>query len=205
MKIEALLFDLGRVLIDLDFEPAMAQLAARSAIPRAQFEQVLLDNGWIRRYERGEISTAEYHGYLCRSGALQMDLDEFQQSWSAIFLPQPIVPESLLAHLKRRYPLILVSNTNECHVEYIARNYRVLNYFDFKIFSHEVGALKPDREIYEAAIAAAGTPAQALFFTDDREENVEGARLMGIQAHQFTSLPRLVQTLEGHGVDLGDF
>ena len=201
MKIEALLFDLGKVLIDLNFDLAMERLAARCALPRRRFEEVLLDGNWIRRYECGEISTAEYHRYLCQRGRLQMELAEFQESWSAIFLPGLIVPEQLLANLKQRYPLILVSNTNECHADYIAKNYRVFDYFDAKVFSHEVGALKPGLAIYEAAIAAAGRPAEALFFTDDREENICGACQFGMQAHQFTSVPRLIDALREHGVD----
>jgi len=202
VKIEALLFDLGKVLIDLDFDLGMERLAARCDLPRERFEEVLLDDKWIRRYECGEISTAEYHHYLRKHGRLQMELAEFHESWSAIFLPGLIVPERLLARLKQRYPLILVSNTNECHAAYIAKNYPVFDYFDVNIFSHEVGSLKPDREIYEAAIAAAGKPAEALFFTDDRKENVRAARQFGIQAHQFISVPRLVDALERHGVDV---
>ena len=134
MKIEALLFDLGKVLIDLDFDLGMERLAARCDLPRERFEAVLLDDKWIRRYECGEISTAEYHHYLRKHGRLQMELAEFHESWSAIFLPGLIVPERLLARLKQRYPLILVSNTNECHAAYIAKNYPLFDYFDVKIF-----------------------------------------------------------------------
>jgi HAD superfamily hydrolase (TIGR01509 family) len=201
VNIEALLFDLGRVLIDLDFEAGMARLAARCDLPRDRFEEVLLDQQWIRRYECGEISTADFHDYLCRQGRLQMELDEFHESWSAILMPGLIVPEQLLANLKRRYPLILVSNINECHAGHVAKNYNVFDYFDAKIFSYEVGALKPDREIYEAAITAAGKPAETLFFTDDREENVWGAQQVGIHAHQFTSTSQLIAVLKQHGVD----
>jgi putative hydrolase of the HAD superfamily len=134
-----------------------------------------------------------------------MELDEFHETWSAVFLPDLIVPERLLANLKQRYPLILVSNTNESHVDYIARTYPVFDYFDHKIFSHEVGSLKPDREIYEAAIDAAGRPPEELFFTDDREENIHAARELGIHAHQFTSVGRLLDAFRRHGIDSGEF
>jgi glucose-1-phosphatase len=202
VNIEALLFDLGRVLIDLDFEGGMARLAARCDLPRDQFEEVVLDQEWIRRYECGEISTAEFHDYLCRHGRLRMALDEFHESWSAILMPGLILPERLLANLKQRYPMILVSNINECHAGYVAKNYNVLDYFDAKIFSYEVGAMKPARQIYEAAIAASGKPAESLFFTDDREENVWGAQQVGIHAHQFTTMSRLIDVLKQHGVEL---
>src|SRR5262249_2019705 len=158
------------------FDLAIDQLVSRTRLPRDRFVEVLLDDDWNRRYECGDISTVEYHQHLCDHGDLRMDLEEFLESWSAILLPDLIVPEALLAHLKDRYPLIVVSNTNESHADFVAKNYSVLDYFDATIFSHEVGAMKPDPRIYEAAIAAAGEPAEALLFIDDREENVDGAR-----------------------------
>src|SRR5438045_8594855 len=106
VDIEALLFDLCRVLVDLDFDLAIGRLASRCRLPRDRFVQVLLDDAWNRRYECGQISTADYHQHLCDHGGLQMDLAEFHESWSAILLPDLIVPEGLLAHLKQRYPLI---------------------------------------------------------------------------------------------------
>jgi len=171
-------------------------------LPREQFERVLFDKAWIRPYERGEISTEQYHRYLCEAGQLRMDLAEFNDSWSSVFLPDLLVSEKLLAHLRDRYPMILVSNTNESHAAYISRNYSVLDYFEAKIFSHVVRSLKPDRKIYEAAIAAAWHPAESLLFIDDREENIEGAEILGIRTHQFTSASRLIEALRSHGVEV---
>jgi|SRR5688572_23291298 len=205
MMIEALLFDLGKVLVDFDFELGMNRFAARTSLPAEEFKAIILEQTWVRRYEHGHISSVEYHRYLRDSGKLDMSIHEFHEAWSAVFLPDPIVPETLLARLKTRYPLILVSNTNESHAEFIARNYQVLDYFDHKIFSHEVGSMKPDRRIYEEAIAAAGKPPEALFFTDDRPENVESAAKLGINAHQFQSVAGLVDALRKHGVEIGDF
>jgi putative hydrolase of the HAD superfamily len=134
-----------------------------------------------------------------------MELPEFCRIWTSIFIPGLIVSERLLASLKRNYPLILVSNTNEAHVEFIRDNYPVFQYFDHLIFSHEVGSLKPDNRIFHAAIAAAGHPAEALFFTDDREENIVAARRLGIRGHQFVSEEKLVEALRESGVEVGDF
>jgi HAD superfamily hydrolase (TIGR01509 family) len=188
--------------IDFDFDRGMERMVGSCGLPAERFKEIVFAKDWIRPYERGEISTEAYHRYLCESGQLRMELAEFHQSWSAVFLPELLVPEALLAHLAKRYPLILVSNTNASHVDYIARHYNVFPYFDARIFSHVVGALKPDPAIYEAAIAASGRPAEALFFIDDREENVRGAESMGIRAHQFTSLPNLLKTLRANGVEI---
>jgi len=196
---------MGKVVLDFDFDLGMERLVGKCGLPPEEFKKVLFDKNWIRPYERGEISTAAYHRYLCDAGQLRMELADFNESWSAVFLPDLLIPESFLAHLRQRYPLILVSNTNESHVDYIARHYNVFQYFDAKIFSHVVGSLKPDRRIYEAAIAASGRPPEALFFIDDREENIRGAADVGIRAHQFKTVPILIEALRLHGVDVHEF
>jgi putative hydrolase of the HAD superfamily len=205
MAIEALLFDLGKVLVDFDFELGMRHFAARSALSREEFERVILDREWLRRYETGAISSVDYHRYLRESGELEMSIEEFHDAWSAVFLPEPIMPEALLATLKARYPLILVSNTNESHATYIAKKYSIFEYFDHRILSHEVGSMKPDRKIYDVAIAASGKPPEALFFTDDRAENVESASKLGIQAHHFRTVQELLTALKDSGVDTYGF
>jgi FMN phosphatase YigB (HAD superfamily) len=202
VKIEALLFDMGKVILDFNFELGMEKLAGKCGLPPEEFKKVLFDKDWIRPYERGEISTIDYHRHLCEAGQLRMDLADFHETWSSVFLPDLLVPEALLADLRQRYPLILVSNSNESHVHYIERHYSVLQYFDVKVFSHVVGSLKPDRKIYEVAIAASGHPPEALFFTDDREENIRAAEDFGIRAHQFTTVPHLVAALRSHGVNV---
>src|SRR5262249_62102815 len=143
-----------------------------------------------------EISTSDFHNYLRETADLQMDLDGFCHTWSSVFLPEPILSEELLMALKRKYPLILVSNTNEAHLEFIRSNYRVLDYFDHHVLSYEVGSLKPDRRIFEHAIAASNRPAEALFFTDDREGNALAAPELGMHAHQFKTASQLVGALQ---------
>jgi glucose-1-phosphatase len=204
VKIEALLFDLGKVLIDFNFETGIDALHACCSVSRDEFHDVLFDKTWICRYERGEISTTDFHDYLCQTAKLQMEFPAFCRTWCSVFLPDLIVSEPLLASLQQRYPLILVSNTNEAHIAFIRANYRVLDYFDHHILSYEVGSLKPDSKIFECAIAAAGYSPESLFFTDDRDENILAARQLGINAHQFVSEGRLIEALEQAGVELGD-
>jgi putative hydrolase of the HAD superfamily len=205
VKIEALLFDLGKVLIDFNFETGVQALHASCSISRDRFEEVLWDETWIRSYERGEISTVQFHEYLCRTANLTMPLPHFRETWSSVFLPGLMVSEELLVALKRRYPLILVSNTNEAHFEFVRSRYPVVDYFDHRVLSYEVGSLKPDRKIFERAIAAANRPAESLFFIDDREENIVAARQLGIKAHQFKSEKGLVVALQDAGIETGDF
>jgi putative hydrolase of the HAD superfamily len=205
VKIEALLFDLGKVLIDFNFETGVQALHRACSISRDRLEEVLWDETWICRYERGEISTGEFHSYLCETAALKMDLTGFREVWSSVFLPGLLVSERLLAALKRKYPLILVSNTNEAHFEFVRDRYPVIDYFDQHVLSYVVGSLKPDRKIFEHAIGVSGFRPDALFFTDDREENVLAARELGIHAHQFRTERMLIAALQAANVETNDF
>src|SRR5215813_13312140 len=202
---KAILFDLGKVLLDFNFETGVKALHAACSISRDRLEEVLWDENWICRYERGEITTIEFHAYLRETADLDLDLPGFCQTWSSVFLPDLIVSEDLLLALKRKYPLVLVSNTNEAHVEFIRSNYRVLDIFDHHVLSYEVGSLKPDRKIFQHAISLSGYPPEALFFTDDREENILMARQLGMRAHQFKTQSRLVDALQQAGVEIGQF
>jgi glucose-1-phosphatase len=203
VKIESILFDMGKVILDFNFETGVQALHAACSISRDRLEEVLWDENCIRRYERGEISTRDFHAYLCETADLKLDLAGFCRTWSSVFLPDLIVSEDLLRVLKQKYPLILVSNTNEVHIDFIRANYGFLDFFDHHVLSYEVGSLKPEREIFEQAIAVAGYPPEALFFTDDREENVVAANGLGMRAHQFRNQAQLVDALQRVGVEIG--
>ena len=205
MKIEALLFDVGKVLIDFNFEKGVEALHASCSISRDRFEEVLWDETWIRRYERGEISTTQFHRYLCETAKLKMNLPDFRKTWSSVFLPGLMIAEELVGTLKRNYPLILVSNTNEAHFEFIRSRYRIVDYFDHFVLSYEVGSLKPDRKIFEHAITSANCAPDSLFFIDDREENITAATQLGIHAHLFRSQSGLISALRNAGVEIGKF
>ena len=202
---KAILFDLGKVLVNFNFETGVQALHAACSISRNRLEEVLWDENWICRYERGEISTSEFHAYLRETADLGLDLPDFCETWSSVFLPGLLVSEDLLLALKRKYPLILVSNTNELHIDFVRTNYRVLDYFDHHVLSYEVGSLKPDRKIFEYAIAVSGHEPEALFFIDDREENIVAARQLGMHAHQFKTELQLMDALHQAGVRIPDF
>ena len=202
MAVEVILFDLGKVIIDFDGNEMVRQLSACCSKSVDEFERVLCDSKLAHRYETGAITTEQFYHHLIEFGGLQMTMPAFLKAWSSVFKAELMISEDLLKTLRRRYPLILVSNTNEAHVEFIAKNYPVFDYFEHKVFSFEVHVMKPDRGIYECAIALSRTRPEALFFVDDREENVQGARELGIPAHQFKTEAGLIAALRDSGIDL---
>ncbi len=203
MAIEAILFDLGKVLVDFDLLPMLEKLTACCSKP-ADLEHLMRDAELLHRFESGQMSNAQYYEHVCSATGLNMEPAAFWSAVESIFAPGLIVSESLLESLSARYPLILVSNTNEVHARYIQANYRIFDYFRHKVLSFEVRSVKPDRRIYEKAIELSGRRPGELFFTDDRPENVEAARQLGIHAHRFISEADLVVALREAGVEVGD-
>ena len=114
-------------------------------------------------------------------------------------LNEPLLP--LIDRLKEAgYRLVVLSNTCPPHVEWITRHWDVLERFDARVFSYEVGAMKPGPEIYRVAVAAAGCEAEECFFIDDLAENVEAARREGLCGAVFVGVEPLRVALIDAGV-----
>jgi putative hydrolase of the HAD superfamily len=130
----------------------------------------------------------------------QTEYGAFCQLWNSIFYPETLIPESLLESIKARYRLLLLSNTNAIHFEMLREKYPILRHFDHYILSYQVGALKPEPEIYREAIRHAGCEPGECFYTDDIAPYVEGARREGIDAVQFTGVEPLRSEMRARGI-----
>ena len=204
MSIRALIFDLGRTLVPFEPELGLAAWSRLSGHAPEEVRSRFVDSGLYPRYERGELTTAEFEAAVKELLECEVSREEFAMAWSAIFLPETLVEEEWLEQWRKRYRLVLLSNTNELHFRYIEERYPVVRHFDEYVLSYEVGAMKPDERIYRAAVKAAGCEAEECFFTDDIEEYVEGARGYGIQGARFEGAAELRRELERRGVRLDE-
>jgi FMN phosphatase YigB (HAD superfamily) len=194
-QIQAVIFDLGKVLVPFDFQRGYDRLQVLCGYPVAEVRRRIGNTGLVPKLEAGELASREFVSKLGDALGVSFDFAEFCEIWSSIFLPGTLVPESLVAGLKKRYPLVLLSNTNEMHFEMLERTYPILGHFEKRALSHQVGATKPSPLIYHKAVELAGCPPEACFFTDDIAEYVEGARNVGIDAVQFLSAGQLEEEL----------
>lgn len=154
----------------------------------------------VRRFECGQVPPEQFVEQLCGILGLEMEYGRFCEIWSSIFLPDTLIPESLLAGLRSRYRLLLLSNTNAIHFQMVRQNYPLLRHFNDYVLSYEVGAMKPSARIYEEAIARAQCAPGECFFTDDIAEYVAAARQAGMDAVQFQSAAQLESELQQRGV-----
>jgi FMN phosphatase YigB (HAD superfamily) len=173
-------------------------------LPRSEVTKFLTDDPSLCEYECGRISTPDFYHCVLERLKLDVSLENFRRLWADIFLPEPLISESFLAALKKNYRLILLSNTNEIHYEFIMQKYPILRHIEEHVLSFQVGSMKPEGQIYQFAIEKAGVPAEEIFFTDDRIENVEAAKLAGLQAVQFRSEEHLKREMIKLGISLHD-
>jgi FMN phosphatase YigB (HAD superfamily) len=154
--LKALIFDLGGTIVPFDFRRGYAAMEPLCAYPAAEIPARIRSTDLVRRFETGQIEPEAFVEELCRALELRVSYAEFCDLWTSIFLPEPLIPEAVFAVLRRRYPLVLLSNTNDIHFQMIRRSYPLLDHFDHFVLSYQVGALKPSRRIYEEAVARAG-------------------------------------------------
>ncbi|MBI3209273.1 MAG: HAD family phosphatase [Candidatus Solibacter usitatus] len=200
--IKTVIFDLGGVIVPLDFPKGYAAMATHSPFPVEEIRERIIGTGLAPQLECGKISSNEFRERLCEVLRISVTADEFRNLWSSIFPSHTLIPEELLTRIRSKHRLLLLSNTNELHFEVIQRNYGHMKHFDHYVLSYVVGHMKPSPEIYAEAIAHAECGPAECFFTDDVAAYVEGARKAGIDAVQFKSYEQLLPELRRRGVDV---
>jgi putative hydrolase of the HAD superfamily len=196
---KAIIFDLGNVLVQFDFERWRQALADFCPYASAEIRRRIAATDLVERFETGLIEPPDFVAQLSGILALDMDYADFCRLWSSIFT-DPLVPEAMLEGLAARYRLMLLSNTNAIHFEMIRENYPLLRHFHERILSYEVHAMKPRREIFQAILERCGCRPEECFYTDDIAAYVEAARRLGIDAVQFESPAQLERELMARGI-----
>ncbi len=181
MKISAVCFDLGKVLLNFDWQVMLRRIAEQSPLPPEEISRRLSDNPNFLHYEIGSVTTREFFAYLKKLTEFRGTIAELRASFCEIFTPLSD-HIALAALLAPHYPLAIISNTNDAHISYAEAKYSFFSLFRVRIYSHEVGTMKPRPEIYHAALAALGgiDPLETLFI-DDLEPNILGAVKLGWQ------------------------
>ncbi|WEK37078.1 MAG: HAD family phosphatase [Candidatus Pseudobacter hemicellulosilyticus] len=185
--IKNIIFDLGGVLLDLDFTKAEQQFASIGAPEfRALFDRGHVQS-FIRDYEIGHISDAEFIQELIRLTGGQRSEAEVTAAWDAMLLDFPPERIAFLDQLRTRYRLFLFSNTNAIHVRYFEKLFtetfpgRTLpGLFEKAWYSHVIRMRKPDLEAFRFIVADKGLDPAETVFVDDMLMNVEGARKAGL-------------------------
>lgn len=199
--IDFIYFDLGNVILGFDHDRGCRQISELAGVSEEIVRSAIFDENLDRQYDTGTIDSDEFHRRFCESARCSIGKHELLHAASNIFTPNlaifPLITQLRSANLS----IGLLSNTCEAHWEFVRSRFSILrSFFSPIILSYEVHAIKPDREIYERAIAESGASPQRCFFVDDMMENVNGATAAGMDAVLYRSVPELVHELERRGV-----
>ncbi len=198
---DALLFDLGRVVINIDFNQTLACWAGHAGRPLAELSGRFGPDETFRRHETGEASDAEFFAALRKTLGVELSDAQFLEGWNAIFAGEMPEMNALLARAAKRLPLYAFSNTNRPHIEHFSKAFAdILGHFREIFLSSTIGLRKPDAAAYDHVVKAIGVPAQRIVFSDDLAENIEGARMRGLTAVHVTSPDDVARALTALGI-----
>ena len=179
----ALLFDLGGVIVGLDWDRCFERWAAASGAEAAALRARYSFDAAYKRHEVGEIGELDYYRSLRDSLGIDLPDAQWAEGWGAVFTEEIAPITELVARVRDRVPVYAFSNTNAAHERSWSRHFPAAAGLFREIFtSHRLGLRKPEREAFRQVAQRIGMgPAEILFF-DDTPENVEGARDAGLQA-----------------------
>jgi putative hydrolase of the HAD superfamily len=195
-SVDVLLFDLGRVVLDINFDSVMANWANHAGCAPADLAQRFVVNDSFKHHETGRIDDAAFFANLRQSLGIGLTDAQFLEGWNAIFAGEMPGIAPLLAGAAQRLPLYAFSNTNPAHVAHFSQAYAgVLSHFREIFLSSSIGLRKPDAEAYDHVVKAIGVPASRILFFDDSAANIEGARARGLCAIHVTSTDDVARAL----------
>lgn len=198
---DALLFDLGRVVLDIDFGRTLHHWARQAGCEPVLLGQRFLRGELYHRHEKGEISDEAFFAGLRSSLGVELSDAQFIDGWNAIFVGEMPGIKALLARAAKHLPLYAFSNTNAVHVACFSAQYaEVLGHFHQIFLSSTIGLRKPDAEAYDHVVQAIGVPAERIVFFDDLDENIRGARERGLKAVRVTSSGDVASALQALGI-----
>ena len=203
-SIDALLFDLGGVVIEIDFERVFAHWAQAAGVSERHIRSHFGDDAPHQAYQRGEITDEAYFGHLRDHLQLPLSHDQLVAGWNAIFVGEMAGIGPLLAEAARARPLYAFSNTNRAHELCWSRAFAsVLAHFQEVFVSSTIGLAKPDRVAFDHVAQAMGVAPERILFFDDLAANVIGARAAGFNAVQVKSTADIRRALASMGIVAG--
>lgn len=201
-----LVFDLGNVIIDIDYQLPIAEfqklVPVDSGLNFSSIVSYSAQHKIFDLFEKGQLTVPQFRTELrqfLKQDVLDSDID---LAWNSILLTYPKAKIDMLLELKKRYRTFALSNINELHVDAIdaaaQKKFAVSKFADFfhaAYYSNEVGYRKPEPQIYEILLRTENLKSEETFFVDDKLENIEAAKALGIQAYHLTERDKLQNLL----------
>jgi putative hydrolase of the HAD superfamily len=178
------LFDIGNVLANFDFQRLLeiySEHSGRPIAPQSERDEEMYD-----RVEKGLLNESDYVDYLNESKGMQWEVRHLAETWQQIFTLNETGRGLLEKAIDSDAQVYTLSNIARYHVVALEANWNTFfDGFTGLFMSYEMGVRKPDPRIYEMVLDELGVDGGDCFFIDDLPQNIEAARVVGIQAHHF--------------------
>ena len=186
-KYEAIICDLGNVLINFDHNIAVRKILKYTPKKESDIYDLFFDSPFTKLYEEGKVSSDEFFKRVKESLGLTIDYDTFLPIWNNIFFEMPlnIKIHDFLKSVKSKYKLVMLSNINKAHFEFVREKMSILKEFDKLILSYKVGFRKPAPEIYKIALDSVNIAYSKAIYIDDREDLISAAGKLGLKGIVF--------------------
>ena len=198
--IKTAIFDLGNVLLNFKHELICERIAGYSGYSCDAVYRMGFHSEEFHLYDTGKITSEEFFRWALERFKIDISYEMFQYMWSDIFSPNKSM-ELVLSDLKGKgHQLILLSNTNELHFDFITDHFDIIKMFDDLVLSYRVGYSKPHEEIYKEALGRTRATAEECVYIDDIEEYCLSGASFGINSILYRSTDQLIQELRGLGI-----
>jgi len=188
-NIDAVVFDFGNVLVEIDFQRVFARWAHYAHIPSEQIAARYAHDHHYEKHERGEITAEEYFAALRESLDINISDEQFLDGWNQIFVGEVPSIRHLTSQYAALFPIYAFSNSNEAHKAVWLPCYsQLLQPFKQVFVSCDIGKRKPEIDSYLHVANAIGTEPGRILFFDDSQQNIDGAQQTGMHAKKIDSV-----------------
>ena len=193
-------FDLGNVLVHFDAMIACRNVGRLVGRDEKEIFEGLYGSGIEVDYEHGNLTDEEFAQAFRQRLGVDCTTADLLHEMSAMFTPNHEILKVIDRLVAANVTLGILSNTCAAHWSWVQRQgcQVASGWFRDAVLSYEVGVMKPDAKIYRLATDVAGVDPGSVFFTDDRAENVEGAKQAGWQAELFRDADSLLRVISKH-------
>lgn len=189
--VDAIIFDFGNVLIDLDYPRVIREFSAVAQKNESEIEELVVTAPILQRFERGMSTPEEFRKEINELLGTNLPDNQFDAIWNSMLDRIPKQRMGKVLQIGKRFDTYILSNSNIIHelafeemVMEATGRASIRDFVKEVYFSHELGMRKPNLDIYRHVIEDLNNYPSRMLFLDDRLDNVEAAKIAGMKAVQ---------------------
>ncbi|MBI2667684.1 HAD family phosphatase [Candidatus Woesearchaeota archaeon] len=201
--IKTIIFDIGNVLISSNQKKICKELAKNSELSADEIYNVIFNGDLIKKYDKGKISKEEFLKESYNRIKTNIPFKKLDLNWEDTYKPIKSVNELVLKIKKGGYRLLVLSNVDKYHFDFVKRKFsNLLKPFNEFVLSYKIGYRKPERRIFQEAIKLSKCNPKEIVYIDDIKEYTNAADKLGINGIHFQNISKLKKDLVKLGVKI---